>query len=52
MINFEKVSFEQFKKDSANLLSYLSEDEVREVYDKIEWGFIEHILCDTYWKCS
>ena len=36
MINFEKVSFEQFKKDSANLLSYLSEDEVREVYDKIE----------------
>lgn len=33
---FEKVSFEQFKKDMENYREFLSEEKIREIYDKIK----------------
>lgn len=35
MIKFEKVSYEQFKKDSLNIFKDLSEDKIKEAYDNI-----------------
>lgn len=36
MIKFEKVSYEQFKKDILEVAPSLIEDEIKEIYDRIE----------------
>lgn len=36
MIKFEKVSYEQFKKDIMDIEPHLFESEIKEIYDRIE----------------
>lgn len=36
MIKFEKVSYEQFKKDSLNIFKDLTEEEIKNAYDNLK----------------